>query len=243
MSEELNQATSAAVETAPVETASVESGEPRSLESVENERARIAVELHNETSQNLVALKVRLATARHALAKGLTEDAVGILEDCSRISDEILGGVNHLAADLRPSELAYLGLRQAIEAAAEARLPRAGIGFSVTGNATDVRFSALQESMLLSGVVEALSNGARHSHASHVEVEMHDDGSWLTIAVRDDGQGFDVGSSTGTGYGLKSMSDCASAIGGHFWIGSTPGVGTTVRFGVPTVFLEEANGE
>nr|WP_253904658.1 ATP-binding protein [Adlercreutzia sp. ZJ473] len=215
----------------------------RSLDSVENERARIAVELHNETSQNLVALKVRLATARRVLAKGLTEDALGILEDCSRISDEILSGVNRLATDLRPSELAYLGLRQAIEAAAEARLSRKSISFSVIGNATDVHFSALQESMLLSGVIEALSNCAQHSHASHVEVEMHDDGSWFTVSVRDDGQGFDTGLSEGTGYGLKSMSDCASAIGGYFWIGSTSGVGTNVRFSVPTMYLEEDDGE
>lgn len=215
----------------------------RSLDSVENERARISIELHNETSQNLVALKVRLATAQHALDKGAILDVSGLLDDCSRIADEVIGGVNRLSADLRPNELSYLGLRQAIEAAAETQLHRTGAGFSIKGNATDIHFSPLQESMLLSGVVEALSNCARHSRATHVEVEMHDDGSWLTIAVRDDGRGFNVSSSMATGVGIKSMHDCADAIGGHLWIGSTPDAGTTVRFSVPVTLLEEAGGE
>ena len=215
----------------------------RTLDSVENERARIALELHDETSQNLVALKVRLATAQRALERGAYDDARGVIEDCSRISDTILDGVNHLAADLRPSELSYLGIRPAIESAAEARLAKQGIRFQITGNACDVRFSALQENMLLAGVKEALSNVARHSLASNVEVEMHEGGGWFTIAVRDDGHGFDLTPERQRGLGIKAMRDCATSIGGDFWVGSKVGVGTTVRFSVPYNVLEEVAGE
>ena len=214
----------------------------RSLSSVENERARIAIELHDETSQNLVALKVRIVTAQHALARGMADDAQGIMEDCARISDEILDGVNRLAANLRPSELSYLGLRPAIEAVAEARLTRAGIAYHISGNATDAHFGALAERMLLNGVVEAISNCARHSLAKNVEIEMRDEGSWFSIAVRDDGKGYDP-SNAGNGIGVKAMRDCSRAIGGDFWIGSTPGTGTTVRFSVPMSQVEEVDGE
>lgn len=212
----------------------------RSLASVENERARIAIELHDETSQNLVALKVRLATAQQALARGSSENAVGIIDDCSRISDEILDGVNGLAADLRPSELAYLGLRPAIEAAAEARLSRVGIGYHLVGNATEAHFGALAERMLLTGVIEALSNCARHSLATEVEIEMNDEGGWFTIAVRDNGRGYTPSEG---GVGIKTMRDCSRALGGDFWIGSDVGTGTTVRFSVSFSHLEGVEGE
>lgn len=215
----------------------------RSLNSVENDRALIARKLHDETSQNLVALKVRLATAHRAIERGLLDDARGIIEDCARISDGLLDGVNQLAAELRPSELSYLGLRPAIEAAAESRLTRSGITYRITGNAMDARFSALQENMFLSGVSEALANCASHSNATSVEVEMYEAGNWFTIAVRDDGDGFDVTPRHLERYGIKAMRDCIEAIGGSFWIGSDVGVGTTVRFSVPENLLEEVASE
>ena len=210
-----------------------------SLNSVENERVRVAFELHDETSQNLVALKVCLSNAKRAFALERPNQAAGLLDDCSQIADEILDGVNRLSADLRPSELNYLGLRQAIDAAATARLGRAGMTHEFIGNALEARFNALQESMLLSGVVEALTNCAKHSEAGHVIIEFDDDDSWFTIAVRDDGKGFDVSSRSLAGYGIKAMSDCSESIGGDFWIGSAPGKGTTVRFSIPVRLLEE----
>lgn len=215
----------------------------RSLNSVENERVIISRLLHDETSQTLVALKVLLATAERALDRSALEDVRGIIEDCSRISDGILDGVNRLAANLRSSELSYLGLKPAIEAAAESKLVRPGIGFRLFGNATDVRFSALQENMLFKGVDEALANCAKHSHASSVEVEMFESGGWFTIAVRDNGDGFDVVARSLSSYGLKTMHDCAEAIGGSFWIGSESDAGTAVRFSVPIDLLEEVSDE
>ena len=210
-----------------------------SLNSVENERVRVAFELHDETSQNLVALKVCLSNAKRSFALGKNGQAAGLLDDCSQIADEILDGVNRLSADLRPSELNYLGLQQAIDAAATARLGRIGMIHEFTGNALDAHFNALQETMLLSGVVEALANCAKHSEASRVSIELDDDGTWFTIAVRDDGRGFDVSSRSLSGYGIKAMSDCSESIGGDFWIGSVPGKGTTVRFSIPVRLLEE----
>lgn len=218
----------------------------RTLNSVENERARISSELHDETSQNLVALKVRLATALQAFKSGRETEALSIIEDCVCISDGLLDGVNRLAAELRPSELTYLGLRQAIEARAALLLERAGIAYELNGNALDIRFNAMQETMLFSGIEEAIANCAKHSGASRVEITINDDGGWLSIAVRDNGYGFDAGAAVANphqaGMGIRAMSEAVESIGGDFWIGSTPGVGTTVRFNVPNAMLE-AGGE
>lgn len=210
-----------------------------SLNSVENERTRVALELHDETSQNLVALKVLLSTAMRALKQGMGDRATLLVEDCARVADEILDSVNRLSSDLWPSELNYLGLRQAIDAAATSRLERASISHRFSGNALNMHFSPLQESMLLSGVVEALSNCAKHSKATEVSIELDKDSSWFTIAVRDNGIGFNASQPVSAGFGMKTMKDCMTLIGGDFWIGSELGVGTTVRFSVPVRLLEE----
>lgn len=210
-----------------------------SLNSVENERTRVALELHDETSQNLVALKVLLSTAARALKQGMGDRATLLVEDCARVADEILDSVNRLSSDLWPSELNYLGLKQAIDAAATSRLERVSISHRFSGNALTMHFSPLQESMLLSGVVEALSNCAKHSKATDVSIELDKDSSWFTIAVRDNGIGFDASQPVSAGFGMKTMKDCMTLIGGDFWIGSELGVGTTVRFSVPVRLLEE----
>lgn len=219
----------------------------RILASVDKDRARVARELQDETSQNLVALNVRLATAASLLSNGAIEQARGIIEDCSAIADNILAGVNHLASDLRPSELTYLGLADAIRAAAAKRLRRSGIQFELTGNALDARLSNLQEIMLLNGITEAIANCAKHSEATLVEISMDEDDSWLNIAVRDNGRGFDTtnvltrGSSEGVG--VRYMRACAESIDAMFWIGSVIGSGTTIRFSIPINVIEVGQHE
>lgn len=212
------------------------------LNTVENERARVSYQLHDETSQGLVALKIRISTAKRAFENNLLEESFGIMEDCERIADQLLSDVNRLSAELRPSELNYLGLRRAIEAEAEKRLTRAGIAFSISGNAFDAHFNTLQETMLLSGIVEALSNCAKHSNATVANISMENDGSWLTVAIQDNGRGFDTKKISpkrnNSGHGFKTMRDCAAAIGGDVWIGSAPAEGTVVRFSVPNRMLE-----
>lgn len=211
----------------------------KTLDGIENERMRVSIQLHDEASQDLVALKVQLANAMRAFRAGRAEKGLSTLEECARIADIVLNGVNNFSAELRSSELTYLGLQSAVESAARSQLTRAGISFEMIGNALAVRFDALQESMLLSGVVEAISNCARHSYASNVQIEFHDDGSWFSISISDDGCGFDSVSRP-NGSGMKSMDNCATAIGGNFWVASEPGHGTVVRFSVPKRVLGEA---
>jgi signal transduction histidine kinase len=215
------------------------------LSSVENERRSVSIDLHDETSQNLVALNVRLSTAQRALERNQTEDASHILEDCCCIADNILTEVNRLSSELRSSELTYLGLRSAIEAEANRRLAKVGIAYTLTGNALDRHFDAFQETMLLKGVIEALSNCARHAQATEVDISLDEDDEWFSIQISDNGIGFDDTEITSwdspQNYGMKTMHDCADSLGGIFWIGSYPGDGTTVRFSVPSRLLEEVS--
>ncbi|NHM14229.1 sensor histidine kinase [Xiamenia xianingshaonis] len=210
-----------------------------SLNSVENEQARVALELHNDASQNLVALKVALSTTSRLMEIGEWEHCRGAIDDCQRIADEALGEINRLSAELRPHELNYLGLKSAIDAVAQARLARVGIAHAFSGNALGIRLGALQESMLLIGATEALTNCAKHSHATAVDIFINYANEWLTLGIRDNGDGFESGARGRDGLGLKAMSDCAEAIGGNFWIGSVIGKGTTVRFNIPSRALQE----
>jgi signal transduction histidine kinase len=219
----------------------------RILSSIENERRGVSIDLHDETSQNLVALNVRLATALRALEMQRYKESANILEDCMCINDNILTEVNRLSSELRSSELTYLGLSAAIEAEANHRLIKTGIFYSITGNAVNRHFDAFQETMLLKGVVEALSNCARHAQATNVVISLDDDGTWFSIQISDNGIGFDDAEIASwdipRNYGMKTMHDCAESLGGIFWIGSYPGDGTTVRFSIPNRLLEGVSYE
>lgn len=214
------------------------------LDSIENQHLIISRELHDETSQNLVALKVWLATARSAYSMGDGSRAQQIIEDSACLADHILDDVNTLAAGLRPSELNYLGFMQAVDAVAHSKLDRVGIAYDFSGNALNARFGNLQERVLLQGVKEALTNISRHSGARKAHILIAIASSSLEVTISDDGHGFDSDKYVDDGRfahecGMKSMHDCAELLYGEFWIGSWPGKGTIVRFRIPMSALEE----
>jgi signal transduction histidine kinase len=210
----------------------------------EDERKRIARELHDETSQALTSLMVglRLLEQRPELA-GTRET----LADLRALTGKTLDAVHDLALQLRPSVLDDLGLVPAVEriVAEFGRTHGIEVAFE-TNLRTARRLPAPLETALYRITQEALTNVARHAGAHSVSLLLEARSGSVTLIVEDDGRGFDAaGWMNGTrderSLGVFGMRERASLLGGSLTIESAPGSGTTVFVEVPLPV--EASGD
>jgi two-component system sensor histidine kinase UhpB len=200
------------------------------LQAQEEERTRVARDLHDEVNQSLTGLLLRLEAAREAAPPELEAE----LAETKALANQAMRELLSLARQLRPTALDDLGLKAAIAGQVD-QLSR---GEMEAEFVADGDFSSLDDDSQL--VVyrvaqEALSNAARHSGAAHVAValERSDAGGSVELGVSDDGRGFAFDESEG-GLGIGGMRERALLIGGELTIESRPGHGTTVRLVVPS---------
>jgi signal transduction histidine kinase len=201
----------------------------------EDERKRLARELHDETCQDLVALGMKLDAAMAAATPEATRQG---LHEARALAGRSLAEIHRLIYDLRPSVLDDLGLFASVRWLAEHHLKPAGIAFRCEVTEPDRRLGPEQETVLFRAVQEALQNVARHSGAETVLVQIEPHGDGLQIEIEDDGHGFDPASvaqpaPTGRGLGLLGMRERLSLLGGKAEIISSPGTGTRVILTVP----------
>lgn len=222
------------------ELARKEAMRARLLEQVitvqEDERKRIARELHDETSQALTSLMVglKLLEQRPELVEGREA-----LADLRALASKTLEAVHDLALQLRPSVLDDLGLVPAMErlAADFQRMHGIRVAFETTLRIGPRLPSAL-ETALYRITQEALTNVARHAAAHSVSVLVEARRGSVTLIVEDDGRGFDTASCMSGArddrcLGVFGMRERATLLGGTLTIESTPGNGTTVFVEVP----------
>lgn len=211
------------------------------LQAQEEERKRVARELHDETAQALTALLVRL----RLLSKASTlEEAVGRVAELRELTSRALDEVRHLALELRCAVLDDLGLVPALGWYVDEYMKRFEIRASLECTGINRRLSPEVELALYRVVQEALTNVARHADARNVWVKLRMvDDAWADVSIEDDGRGFDVEevmSRRNGGLGIFGMRERIALLDGEFWIKSTPGGNTTVRACVP-VHLRRAH--
>lgn len=202
------------------------------LRAAEEERQRIARELHDDTAQRLAALLLRLELAERT---GERSERKRILDE---VHDEILEcaeGVRRIARGLRPPALEDAGVSVAIRS--HVRTVSAG-----TDIRTEMEVEPVDEHLDLDGklvlyriVQEALSNAVRHSGASRIGLLVTAEEGWVVGEVADDGKGFSVEKALNAagGLGLLGMRERAALVGGRVTIESERGEGTTVRVRLP----------
>lgn len=205
----------------------------------EDERRRIARELHDETSQSLAALALNIDAANLALAAGEPAEAIQHLQVSKAIAGRLLDDVHRLIRDLRPSLLDDLGLSAAIAWYGEQRLKPLGIAVEFQHDGTDQRLPDAIETAVFRIAQEAIANVVKHAKASRVRIALQIEGGFVTLAVEDDGKGFEVPRAEAAavmgnqGMGLQSIQERVSTLGGELAIQSAPGEGTLLSVRIP----------
>jgi two-component system sensor histidine kinase UhpB len=203
----------------------------------EEERARLARELHDGIGQSLTALAMRLE--RLATEAGAGSHLALRLGEALGVARQALSDTRHLAHLLRPPILDDLGLVPALRWLAR------GLG-SDTGLAVDLAVEGLPdgrlppelETLLFRVAQEALTNVAKHAGTDRAEVRLAGRGGWVVLTIADAGRGFDAEGARGTaatapGFGLKGMRDRVECSAGRFTLRSAPGSGTRVEAALP----------
>ena len=193
------------------------------LQAQEEERARVARDLHDEVNQSLTGLLLRLEAVREAAPPELEAE----LAETKALANQAMRELLSLARQLRPSALDDLGLKAAIGGLVE-NLGLAGVETSFDADGDFFDLAPDRQLVVYRVAQEALSNAARHSEARHINVRLHGRGGGVELEVADDGRGFAFAVAEG-GLGLAGMRERALLVGGELTIESRPGEGTTVR--------------
>lgn len=205
-------------------------------DSQEEERRRIARDLHDEIGQKLTLVKMNL----QRLQRDGNRDATGgQVDESLKLADQALQKVRDVSLDLRPSMLDDLGLVSALRWYADRHAQRSGVTLSF--NAGDVEQRRIPRDVATSCfriAQEVLTNVARHARAHNVWIDLAAPGAELRCTIRDDGTGFDVAhvrqcALRGKSLGVLSMQERAELVGGGVDIVSAPGDGTEVRTRFP----------
>lgn len=200
----------------------------------EDERARIARELHDEAAQLLTGFSLNLAALRDSVpANPQLQELVARLQDLSR---EISQRIYRLIHDLRPAQLDDLGLVPALRSLAGEERKRTGLNVTVSLGGRPRRLDSVVETVFYRVAQEALSNTARHSGAETAEVALIFTEQKALLRVCDSGSGFDplADLRPPKGWGLAGMRERAESIGAIFRLQSAPGQGTVVEVEVDT---------
>ena len=195
----------------------------------EDERRRIAREMHDQFGEQLTALSRGISELKDAC--GGSAGLSGLVEALEKIARQIDRDVDQLVWELRPTALDDLGLRAALANYVQDWSRRVNIPAELhTSGLLDDRLSSEAETTLYRVAQEALTNVAKHARASHVDVLLERQADVVLLIVEDDGVGFDAeeDGAPGDGFGLLGMQERAALVGATVEIESTPGKGTTV---------------
>lgn len=198
----------------------------------EEERARLARELHDEIGQMLTAVKLSLERLSYSNPASLEQ-----LERVKTLTDRALADLRRVITAMRPGVLDELGLVPALEWMSDHTLRPLGIKVSIEAVGLADRLPGEIATTLFRIAQEAMNNVAQHSQASQVTIHLGRDGEITTMSLADNGRGWNqtavsLRSFASRGLGLAGMRERALLVGGHLEVSSTPGQGTVVRVSV-----------
>jgi PAS domain S-box-containing protein len=205
------------------------------LSAQENERKRLAAELHDELGHALLILKLSI----RSLEKQLTPEQTSFTQEfkkMGRFIAETIKGVRRLYLDLSPGDLEDLGLTEALRSMVEdvASLQKK-IKWEVILDNLDGLFSLPVQTAIYRVVQEALTNIGKHAKAKNVSIVAKRGNQWISIIIEDDGAGFETAKvlDTKRSLGLLTMEERVKILGGTFTLWSQKKRGTRISFAVP----------
>lgn len=207
----------------------------RLFEVQEEERRRLARDLHDDVGQALTALKIQL----ESLARAGSEAAVRTrVDECVDTVQHTLERVRQLSLSLRPSQLDDLGLAAALRSHLDRQARVAGLQAHFEADEAPQELAPEIETACFRVAQEAINNVLRHARARNLWLRLFTTGGRLAISVRDDGRGFDLESvrrraADGASLGLVGMEERMALAGGSFELRSAPGQGTVLLASFP----------
>jgi two-component system sensor histidine kinase UhpB len=209
------------------------------LESLrEEERTRISREIHDELGQMLTGLKMDLRWAEKKLSNMEEQTELNpILDkivDASELTDQTINCVQRIAMELRPGVLDHLGLPTAIKYEAKRFEDRSGVNCNIYLSDLSIELKPNVSTIIFRILQEALTNAARHAHATKVDIDLYEQAGEIVLQIRDDGKGIstdDVDSPRSLG--LVGMKERASLLQGSITFQRAPTGGTMVTLKVP----------
>lgn len=197
----------------------------------ESERREVAREIHDDIGSTLAGLKANVAWLHKRI--GDDSEAAARLLDMSGLIDGAVQSANRIISSLRPGILDF-GIGAALDWQVTEFGNRMGFAASFKTNQEDVTMDLVHSTVLFRVLQEALTNIAKHAHASSVAVEMFANSGSVNLEIRDDGIGLQEADKTkSTSFGLRGMLERVRAIGGWLDISASPGAGTTLMVSVP----------
>ncbi len=207
----------------------------------EEERKRIAREIHDETAQILTGFSLDLATLRSTLPRrsGKSETsgqmADEILNRLQKLARQMSQGLYRLVNDLRPAQLDDLGLAAALQHLAELEGAHKGVRVAMETTGPRQRLDPLVETVIFRVAQEALANISRHAEVDRAILRLACGAGEVRLEVCDQGVGFNPSQELVPphGWGLAGMRERVESVGGKFQITSAPGKGTQVKVAIP----------
>ena len=204
----------------------------------EEERVRIAREIHDELGQILTAIKMDLNVLRnhltHQKSEVSNESIVEQLGGINQLLDSSIKSVRGVINNLRPEYLEEVGLRSAMEWHLQEYQSRTKIAVQFNTNVERLDLDHDCSMAIFRTFQESLTNVARHAQASKIEIDLKAEPSHLRLSVRDNGRGIKPGEmNTGTTFGILGMQERAHLFGGTVKIDGQQGQGTTVTVFIP----------
>jgi two-component system sensor histidine kinase UhpB len=211
------------------------------INAQEQERKRIARELHDETSQVLTSLLISLAILEESIT---TQEARDRIAETRKLAHQTLRAIRNLSIDLRPSALDDLGLLPALRWYIKEYQQKCSIEVDFVAQGFKQRLPTEVETALYRIVQESLTNTARHANAKKAHVTMRESAEAVYGVITDDGIGFDTGTLLKTpdherGLGLAGMHERAVLLDGSLDVHSSPGHGTTIEVRIPLAHIEK----
>lgn len=207
------------------------------INAQEEERKRVARELHDETSQVLTSLLISLAVLEETITSPEARDRIA---ETRQLAHQTLRAIRSISIDLRPSALDDLGLLPALRWYIKEYQQKFGIEIDFQATGIKERFTSEIETAFYRIVQEALTNVARHTNAQKVSVILKEQYNAIDATITDNGSGFDVEKllkkpdiGQERGWGLVGMLERAQLLDGSLHIESQLGKGTTIRIHIP----------